>query len=133
MDSTLALDVDDEGNKENIIRTTREHLLKNPKISLKEIWWGNMLLLGFCPADNERKYGTVFHKDMFEQANTKGMQVVLYFLLRLINRDLAKKVSSSIVTRTDKGELESLWLLLSSQGFQELLADANARCQDQSQ
>jgi hypothetical protein len=88
MDTTLALP--DDENKENIGRESR-HILKI-SVSDKDMWWSNMMLLGFCPVENEKVYGLVFHPDMFEQASTKGMQVVLYYLLRQINREKTKKV-----------------------------------------
>ena len=90
MDTTLALP-DEETNKENIVGRESRRILKTA-VSPKDIWWGNMLLLGFCPIENEKVYAVSFHPDMFEQASTKGMQVVLYYLLRQINRDKTKKV-----------------------------------------
>ncbi|ELR14092.1 uncharacterized protein ACA1_367250 [Acanthamoeba castellanii str. Neff] len=88
MDTTLALP--DEENKENVVGRESRRILKTA-VSPKDIWWANMLLLGFCPIENEKVYAVSFHPDMFEQASTKGMQVVLYYLLRQINRDKTKK------------------------------------------
>ncbi len=67
--------------------------LINAEISHKEVFWNNLLLLGFNTQEHERLYGIQFHVDMFDQPNGKGMQVIFYFLLRLINREKAKKVN----------------------------------------
>jgi len=60
---------------------------------MANIWWCNMLLLGFSPARNDKDHGLSFHPNMFDQTNTKGMQVVLFYLLCQINRQRTKKVS----------------------------------------
>ncbi len=67
--------------------------LINTEISPKEVFWNNLMLLGFNSQEHEKLYGIPFHMDMFDQSNGKGMQVIFYFLFRLINRDKAKKVS----------------------------------------
>ena len=120
MDTTLALP-DEETNKENIVGRESRRILKTA-VSPKDIWWGNMLLLGFCPIENEKVYAVSFHPDMFEQASTKGMQVVLYYLLRQINRDKTKKVCTMCpiyeINNTN---------IASSEGVQRLLADSRRK------
>ena len=45
-----------------------------------EIWFTNLLLLGFDPLFQEHKHNLKFSRDMFVLPNCKGMEVVLHFL-----------------------------------------------------
>ncbi|ELR12399.1 uncharacterized protein ACA1_374680 [Acanthamoeba castellanii str. Neff] len=68
-------------------------MLKVTTISPKDIWWGNMHLLGFCPIKNEKEYTVSCHQYLFKQVSAKGMPLVVYFLLCQINRAKMKKYS----------------------------------------
>jgi len=56
-------------------------------MSLEEaeaILFTNLSLLGFDPKEQQRLYKVSIQPDMFRRANQKGMEVVLYFLLRCV-------------------------------------------------
>jgi hypothetical protein len=49
-------------------------------LDVKEIWFTNMLLLGFNPEKEEKKHKISFNKDMFKTSHKLGMEVVLHYL-----------------------------------------------------
>ncbi|RDD46285.1 HAUS augmin-like complex subunit 6 [Trichoplax sp. H2] len=49
-------------------------------LEIRQIFYENLLLIGFQPSQMELKYKTPFNKDMFALPNKKAMEVVLYFL-----------------------------------------------------
>lgn len=55
----------------------------------REVWFTNMLVLGFDPAASEEKFKVTFQKDMFVHINKKGSETVLYFLFSKFNSHLA--------------------------------------------
>eukprot|EP00729_Bicosta_minor_P012855 gene12855-12607_t len=62
-------------------------------LSLQEVCFENLLLLGFGPVASERKSGRApLHPTMFDTANKTAMQVVMRFLLHRLDPDRAQKV-----------------------------------------
>ena len=55
----------------------------------REVWFTNMLVLGFDPAATEDKLKVTFQKDMFVHINKKGSEIVLHFLFSRLNSHLA--------------------------------------------
>ncbi|XP_019853861.1 PREDICTED: uncharacterized protein LOC109583112 [Amphimedon queenslandica] len=60
-----------------------------PVFNMREIWFTNMLLLGFNPVASEKKYKIQFNKDMFAVPPQKqGMEVILHYLFSVLNSHL---------------------------------------------
>ena len=56
------------------------------------MFFSNLLLAGFDPAAHSARHNIQFHASMFERTNTKGMQVVLYYLFLHLNHAQCKEV-----------------------------------------
>eukprot|EP01135_Chromosphaera_perkinsii_P006532 Nk52_evm4s539 gene=Nk52_evmTU4s539 len=56
----------------------------------QELMFTNLVLLGLEPRRFQDKYGTSFGKDMFQNPNKKGMEVILHFLFSKIDPDQVK-------------------------------------------
>ncbi|XP_077994466.1 HAUS augmin-like complex subunit 6 [Glandiceps talaboti] len=57
----------------------------------REVFFTNLMLLGFQPAREEAKNRTPFTSDMFAVPNKKAFEVVMYFLLQRLNPSMAKE------------------------------------------
>eukprot|EP00118_Oscarella_pearsei_P014364 m.122682 g.122682 ORF g.122682 m.122682 type:complete len:850 (+) comp37796_c0_seq9:415-2964(+) len=61
-------------------------------IDSREIFYTNLLLLGFNPEENAEKWNVPFNKDMFALPNKKGMEVIVYTLFDILNPELNHEV-----------------------------------------
>jgi hypothetical protein len=61
-------------------------------LSLNQVFFANLLLLGFDVNAEQRKHGVSFHADMFRKPNEKGLFVVLYFLIVRLYPKSSKEV-----------------------------------------
>jgi hypothetical protein len=55
------------------------------------LWFTNLLLLGFDPINLEKKHRIVFNKDMFKNANVQGMEIVFHFLFNRLDPKKTEK------------------------------------------
>ncbi|XP_032228534.2 mucin-12 [Nematostella vectensis] len=63
-------------------------IMPNP-LDTREIFFTNLLLLGFDPDAMEAKESIPFNRDMFVLPNKKGMEVVMRFLFAQLNAQMA--------------------------------------------
>ncbi|KAI0223947.1 hypothetical protein LSAT2_024989 [Lamellibrachia satsuma] len=54
-------------------------------LDVKQIFFTNLMLLGFDPTTMERKWRILFNKDMFDLPNKKAFEVVMYFLFERLS------------------------------------------------
>jgi hypothetical protein len=59
---------------------------------IEDAFWKNLILLGFDKELFEKQYNMSFNKEMFRNSNIKGMEILLYFLLRKIAPEKVKEV-----------------------------------------
>ncbi|XP_065640078.1 HAUS augmin-like complex subunit 6 isoform X1 [Hydra vulgaris] len=62
--------------------------IKSPdNTDIREIFYSNLLLLGFDAETYEVQYRIPFNRDMFSLPNRKCMEVVVYFLFKKLNKE----------------------------------------------
>lgn len=66
--------------------------MESSKLSPENLWWTNVLLLGFDPISAEKLHGTSFSAEMFQRPNTKGMEIIMHFLFSTLVPDAQNKV-----------------------------------------
>jgi hypothetical protein len=60
--------------------------------SFEDLFFRNLLLLGFDRDQAEKKHGVPLGKDMFHGCNVKAMEIVFHFLFSHISPDATKDV-----------------------------------------
>lgn len=56
-------------------------------LTVENVLFSNLVLLGLDPEHAERKYGCSLTRDMFRAPNVKGMEAVLHFLLSQVSSE----------------------------------------------
>ena len=56
-------------------------------LTVENVLFSNLVLLGLDPEHAERKYGCSLTRDMFRAPNVKGMEAVLHFLLSQVSTE----------------------------------------------
>ncbi|XP_022109973.1 uncharacterized protein LOC110989705 [Acanthaster planci] len=73
-------------------KKSRSHALQSllpDSLETREIFFTNLLLLGFEPAEAERRHTIPFNRDMFALPNKKAFEVVMHFLFERLNPPMA--------------------------------------------
>jgi HAUS augmin-like complex subunit 6 len=60
-------------------------------LNSKDVFFTNLVLLGFDPLNYEEKYKIPFTRDMFDQNNRKGMEVVMHYLFTRLSPQRSKQ------------------------------------------
>ncbi|XP_070543417.1 HAUS augmin-like complex subunit 6 [Ptychodera flava] len=81
-------------------REVKRHL--NARRATKEVFFTNLMLLGFEPAREEAKYRVQFTSDMFKVPNKKAFEVVMHFLFKKLDPVMAKEQFRDCWPVTDK-------------------------------
>ncbi len=61
-------------------------------LSVDQVFFTNILLLGFDPTTESKKHSIAFVPEMFKSPNVKGMEVISYFLFGKLNPKETKEV-----------------------------------------
>lgn len=78
----------------------------NDRLALREALFQNLECLGFDKTRVQNEHGLIFHKNMFQSANVKAMEILMHFLFsNILRRDACVKVSKSITCLNSSDDL----------------------------
>jgi len=59
--------------------------------SVEHVFFRNLILLGFDPANEKKRHNVVFSPEMFKSPNVKAMEVVFYFIFSCLDPSSSKE------------------------------------------
>lgn len=86
----------------------QDSLLIDSTQDCRSLFFTNLLLLKFDLHGNEKKYGIKFSKDMFENPNHIGMEVIFQFLFFKLDAKRTDKVCGAFFLFIDLGTQRDL-------------------------
>ena len=102
-------------------------LLGNP-LNRRQIFFSNLLLLGFDPVAAERRERIPFNMDMFALPNKKGFEIVFYYLFNKLNPVRCNELFRHCWPVIDKKKAEALFRKTCNSWLTEIVKEDPDAC-----
>eukprot|EP01080_Neovahlkampfia_damariscottae_P002486 gene2486-3195_t len=87
---------------------------------MEQVFWDNIILIGFDINENEKKYKIKFNENMFKKPNPTGLFVLLHFLFTKLNSKRTKRDFNGIWPLDNNNSSKDKFLQISCDWLSEL-------------